>query len=107
GERNPWWLRRSFVEADSLRLGPRGQPREQRTQALPVGAYALHQVGPDRVGLEAVGAPDEELLVAQQLDPRVVGAPAAGCRLHAVAADLPPGLVVLLQQPLERRSVLV
>src|SRR5690606_8293496 len=71
------------------------------------GAYALHQVGPDRVGLEAVGAPDEELLVAQQLDPRVVGAPAAGRRLHAVAADLPPGLVVLLQQPLERRPVLV
>ena len=58
--------------------------------------------GVDRVGLEAVVAADEELLVAQQRDPRVVGVVAARCGLELVAADLEAGLREPLQHPLER-----
>ena len=73
---------------DGQSTGTALQPGDERSQRPPVLAHPVDEAGVDRVVLEAVGAPDEELLVAQQVDARVVGVVAARRGLELVAADL-------------------
>ena len=83
------WLSSASADLD------RAQPGDQRAQGLPVLAYPVEEPGVDGVGLEAVRPVGDELLAAQQLDPRVVGVVAARRGLEPVAADLEAVLLEL------------
>jgi len=85
--------------------GGRGHPVDHRLEGPPVGADPVDQLGRVDHRLEAVELPGEQLLVAEQLDPRVFGVvPARSRRGRRPAVPRTPRRSHRRRGPRGRRS---